>query len=78
MITLSQKIGNNLKQARLIKNLTQKEIAQKMGILQPAYARYENGKFQLNYEQIEILCDILDITPDYLWGYVDEYGEKIK
>lgn len=69
MQTLSQKIGTNLKNARAQKNLTQKEVAQMLGILQPAYARYESGKIQLNYEQIKLLCDYLEITPDDLWGY---------
>ena len=68
-MNLSQKIGNNLKNARLQKGLTQKEVAEKMGILQPAYARYESGRFQLNYEQVQVLCEILEITPDVLWGY---------
>ena len=68
-MTINQKIGHRLKTARLNKGFTQKEIAQKMGILQPAYARYESGKVQLNYEQIQELCKLLDITPDYLWEY---------
>ena len=68
-MTLNQKIGNNLKNARLEKGLTQKEVAEKMGILQPAYARFESGRFQLSYEQVQELCKILEITPDILWGY---------
>ena len=67
-MTIEQKIGNNLKIARQQKKLTQKEMAEKMGILQPAYARYESGKIQLNYEQVQLICNILEITPDFLWG----------
>lgn len=77
-MALEQIIGNNLKKARLQKKVTQAQMAQKLRILQPAYARYESGKVQLNYEQIQTVCDILEITPDFLWGYVDEYGEPIK
>ena len=61
-----------------MKNVTQKEVARHMGILQPAYARFESGKYQLNYEQVKELCDYFEVTPDFLWGYVDEYGEKIR
>lgn len=71
MNTISQQIGANLKAARLQRKLTQNDLAKKMGILQPAYARYESGKVQLNYEQIKEICDYLEITPDYLWGYTD-------
>ena len=71
---ISQRIGENLKKARKQKGYTQAVLASKMGILQPAYARYESGKIELNYEQIIQLCEILDITPNFLWGFEDEYG----
>lgn len=70
-MTIAQKIGENLKNARKEKGLTQEEISRKLGILQPAYARYESGKIQLNYEMVQRICEILDITPDVLWGYSD-------
>lgn len=70
-MTINQKIGGNLKAARIQKGFTQSEMAKKMGILQPAYARYESGKIQLNYEQVEELCNYLEITPSYLWGFED-------
>lgn len=70
-MTIAQKIGQNLKNARKEKGLTQEEISCKLGILQPAYARYESGKVQLNYEMVQKVCELLDITPDILWGYSD-------
>ncbi|MBQ7948768.1 MAG: helix-turn-helix transcriptional regulator [Clostridia bacterium] len=71
---LSQQIGANLKTARKQKGYTQEALAKKLGILQPAYARYESGKIELNYDQIQELCTILEITPNFLWGFEDEYG----
>ena len=72
---ISQSIGENLKKARKQKGYTQAVLANKMGILQPAYARYESGKIELNYEQVKQLCVLLDITPNFLWGFEDEYGD---
>ena len=72
---ISQRVGENLKKARKQKGYTQAVLASKMGILQPAYARYESGKIELNYEQIQQLCSILDVTPNFLWGFEDEYGD---
>lgn len=72
---ISQLVGENLKKARKQKGYTQAVLASKMGILQPAYARYESGKIELNYEQIQQLCSILDVTPNFLWGFEDEYGD---
>ncbi|MBQ8885703.1 MAG: helix-turn-helix transcriptional regulator [Clostridia bacterium] len=64
-----QEVGKRLRQARKESGYTQEEVAKKMGILQPAYARYETGKIQLNYDQIKFLCDLFSCTPDYLFGY---------
>lgn len=60
-------IGNNLKQARKDKRLTQKEVAKVMRMTQQQYSRFENGVFQLNYEQILFLCDLYNITVSELF-----------
>jgi transcriptional regulator with XRE-family HTH domain len=72
-MNLSQQVGANLKQARKECHLTQSQVAAALG--QKAYqqyADYEYGRYQLSYEQIVALCQLLDITPNYLFGF-DEY-----
>ena len=64
---LAKIIGNNLKQARKDKGFTQSYVASVMKITQQQYSRFENGVFQLNYEQIIFLCDLYDITPSDLF-----------
>lgn len=64
---ISKRIGNNLKEARKESGLTQKEVANKMNMTQQQYSRFENGIFQLNYEQILFLCQLYDITPNDLF-----------
>lgn len=66
---ISKKIGENLKQARKFKGLTQKQVADLLYMTQQQYSRFENGIFQLNYEQVLSLCRILDITPNFLFDY---------
>ena len=66
---ISKKVGKNLKQARKFKCLTQKQVADLLYMTQQQYSRFENGVFQLNYEQILSLCKILDITPNFLFDY---------
>lgn len=51
-MNISKEIGNNIKQARKYKGFTQKQVAQLMKMTQQQYSRFENGVFQLNYEQI--------------------------
>ncbi len=61
-------VGNNLKQARKFKGLTQREVAEKLKMTQQQYSRFENGVFELNYMQILELCNLLDITPNELFA----------
>lgn len=64
---IAKRIGNNLKQARKDAGLTQKEVAQKFKMTQQQYSRFENGVFELNYEQILQLCELYEITPNELF-----------
>lgn len=62
-------VGENLKQARKAKELTQKELAHELKKYQADYSEYETGKIQLDYEKIVYLCKRLDITPNDLFGF---------
>ncbi len=64
---IAEIIGNNLKQARKDKGITQKEVAAKFNMSQQQYSRFENGVFELNYTQIIELCKLYDITPNDLF-----------
>ena len=68
-MSLKQSLGARLKQARTDKHMTQKEVAEKLGMLQPAYARYESGKTELDYEKLVFLCNLFEITPNDLYGF---------
>ena len=63
----AKRIGQNLKDARKYKHLTQKEVAEKLKMTQQQYSRCENGEFELNYDQILCLCELLDISPSDLF-----------
>ena len=60
-------IGNNLKQARKDKGLTQKEVASLLNMTQQQYSRFENGIYELNYTLILELCKLYDISPNELF-----------
>ena len=60
-------IGKNLKMARKDRNLTQREVATLLHMTQQQYSRFENGVFELNYDQILYLCNIYEITPNELF-----------
>ena len=62
------RIGKNLKEARRYKGFTQKEVAEKLFMTQQQYSRFENGVFELNYDQILFLCNLYDIEPNDLFA----------
>ena len=70
-VNISKKIGENLKSARKQAGYTQTQVAKKMFMTQQQYSRFENGVFQLYYEQILKLCELFDVTPNYIFGYDD-------
>lgn len=71
MTDIAKTVGENLKNARLQKGLTQKEVAKELGKYQPDYSEYETGKVQLDYEKIVYLCKRFDVTPNDLFGFDD-------
>ena len=68
---LKKQVGERLAQARKQAGYTQKQVGEKLNILQQAYARFESGVFELNYEQIVTLCNLFEISSDYLFGLSD-------
>ena len=63
-------VGENLKQARTAKGITQRQIAEELKKYQSDYSEYETGKIQLDYDKIVYLCKRFDITPNDLFGFI--------
>jgi transcriptional regulator with XRE-family HTH domain len=55
--------GETLKHLRLLKDLSQKGTAKKLGISQPAYSKLEKRK-KVNPEQLKKIMDILKCSSD--------------
>lgn len=62
-------IGGRLKYLRDKKRLTQTEVAEKLGISQSTYVRYEQNKIKRYKEDVfEQLAEILATTSGYILG----------
>lgn len=61
----------SLRQIRTIKNKTQKDIAEVLGISRPMYSAYEQGRFQLSNDKLELLAEYYDVPLDVISGKVD-------
>lgn len=57
-----------LKQLRIEKGLTQKEVAQHFGIAQSNYQQWESGKRSPSGETLEKLADFFKVSTDFLLG----------
>ncbi len=58
--------GEKLKDARKIKGLTQKQLAEKVGAKHNSISDWENNKNKPDPDTIELLCGVLEISPNYL------------
>lgn len=58
-------VGQNIKRARESANMTQEELAAKMGIAQSALCRMEIGTKCLPFERAVQLSEILNVPLDY-------------
>jgi len=70
---LKKLVGERIKECRKIKGLTQKQVSLAMGIVPQQYQTYESGRYELNYQQIVLICKILETSADYILGLTDEY-----
>ena len=68
-----EKIGKFIAKCRKDKNLTQEELAEKLGVTNKSISRWENGKTMPDYSILKDLCNILEIDVNELLA-----GEKIK
>lgn len=64
---ISKIVGQNLKNARKARGITQAQLANELNKYQSDYSDYETGKIQLDYDKIAYLCKRLDITPNDLF-----------
>lgn len=59
-------LGARLREARKRGGYTQKELAQKIGAKHNSVSNWENGLNMPDPATIECICNVLDITPNYL------------
>lgn len=57
------------------KNITQKQMAEELGIKQQQYARYEKGINIMPVTYLPKICIILNVSADYILGFTDEMKE---
>ena len=69
------KIGENIRKAREEKNISQKELAERLGVTPPMLSQYETGKRSPRVPTLLKIAEAIDCDPRALVGegvYIDD------
>lgn len=64
-------IGEKITQLRLSKGMSQKDVAEVLGVGQTIVAYWEKGEREIKATVVAKLADLYNVTPSYLMGYED-------
>ena len=69
---------DKIKNLRIDRDKTQKEIADLLGTNQSYYTKYENGKRPLPIDRLKTLCLYYQVSADYILGLPEDlpYGKS--
>lgn len=73
---MAVKFGENLKQIRISRDMTQKDVYTALCVSPNCYASWEQGRTQPDVESLKKLCCIFDVSADCILGLEDEFGTK--
>lgn len=69
--------SERLKKLRKQVQLTQVEVAEKLGISQPAYASWERGVKKPTQENLVKIAQVLNVSVDYLVGNSEDKSDEL-
>jgi len=64
--------SEKIKALRKAKGVTQKAVAEQLGILEQSYQKYEYGQHEPNHVITVKLADYFEVSTDYLLGRTDK------
>lgn len=69
---MGDRFNENLKAAREALGLSQKEVAERVGVANSTYSLYENGKREPNVQTIKKIANVLNVSADRLLGLSED------
>lgn len=66
-------VGMRLHDVRVMNKYTQQQIGEYLGVDQSLISKIEKDQRKINMTQFDKLCQLYDVTPEYLLGETDEY-----
>ena len=69
---MGDNFNENLKEARLKSGISQKDLAENIGVAKSTYSLYESGKRKPNVDTIKKIASSLNVSADTLLGIDNE------
>ena len=69
-------VGRRVRHLREAADLSQDQLAEKLGLSKNHISSIECGKSLLTTKRLLALCDVLGGTPDYLFDWGDHPGDR--
>ena len=69
---MGDKFNENLREAREKKKMSQKDVADIIGVAKSTYSLYESGNREPNVNTIKKIADVLNVSADTLLGIDEE------
>ena len=73
-----QSVAMRLKLLRTEEGLTQNEVAEKLGVTQQTYSKYEKGTSNVDSVVLTKICNLYSVTSDYVLGISPTSGENLE
>ena len=68
-MNIKSEFGRKIKEKRLLRNLTQEQLAEKIGISPKSLSQIELGNNFVTADNIEKICNALNISPKSLFDF---------
>ena len=62
-------IGVKIRKVRELRNITQEYMAEKMGVSQSSYSRYENGEQKVTPDLLSDIASILNVKKEFIESF---------
>lgn len=66
-----EKLAEKLKELRIEKGLSQREVSSALGMTRNAFTNYENGYREPSLDNLKKISQFFDVSADYLLGLKD-------
>lgn len=67
-----------IKELRVENGLSEEEVAKVLGVSCKLYCKIENGDISIKASQLVDFCKFFNISPDYIFEFIDEKRELPK